>query len=138
LIDEDGKVVWERYATYPSAIISSAGDHVIAHTNDNQNPTEEDGFSPRRDQLTSALRLISADGTVVRTYSASGEPVSFASDGRRFLIRTTTDFLALDLDGNPLWTIPVRDRYDVRLLSTANLRTLVLLENGNLAWYSAP
>jgi hypothetical protein len=136
LIDEAGKIVWERYATYPSAIISSAGDYVIAQTNDNQNPTEEDGFSPRTEQLTHALRLLSSDGTVVRMYSIEGDPIAFASDGRRFLIRATTGLHALDLEGNPLWTVPAPEVGDVRVLSTADLRTLVVLENGKLSWYS--
>jgi len=136
LINEAGKIVWERYANYPSAIISNAGDYVIAQTNDNQNPTEEDGFSPRKEQLTWALRLISADGAVVRTYSIKGDPIAFASDGRRFLIRATTGLHALDLEGTPLWTVPAPEVGDVRVLSTADLRTLVVLENGNLSWYS--
>jgi hypothetical protein len=138
LLDGAGKILWERYGTLPEAIISSDGNHVIARTNDNQNPTEEDGFDPRREQLTRALRLIAKDGTVIRTFSSDGEPLAFASDGTRFLIRTQTDFLALDLEGKPLWSIPLPDTYDVVCLTTPDLHTVLVISKSSLAWYSAP
>jgi len=138
LLDANGKTVWTRYASYPAAIISSAGDKVIARTNDNQNPTEEDGFSPRRAEQANALRLIAADGSVIRTFAVSGDPVAFADDGRRFLIRTDKDFLALDLEGNTLWSIPTSDPFSTTALTTADLRNVVILSDRNVSWFSAP
>jgi hypothetical protein len=136
LLDSAGKTLWQRYATIPVAIISSAGDLVVARTNDNQNPTEEDGFLPRKEELAGALRLIAADGHVVRTFSTPGEPVSFADDGRRFLVNTGSDFLALDIEGNALWSIPSPDRFAVTVLTTPDLHNVVVLSNGNLEWFS--
>jgi len=138
LIDSTGKQRWSRYASNPIAILSSAGDLVVANTNDNQSPTEEDGFEPRSRELTSALRLIAADGTVVRTFSTTGTPVAFASDGRRFLIRAQTEFRALDLEGNTLWSIPSPEQGEVPFLTTSDLHTAVVLSNGKIAWFSLP
>ena len=136
LLDTSGKVVWQRYASVPDAIISAAGDLVAAQTNDNQNPADEDGF--RSEQLSSKLRLIAADGSVVRTFANKGTPVAFAGDGRRFLIRTETDFLALDLEDNPLWSIPLPDSFQTMILTTTDLHTIVVLHQGDVAWFSAP
>jgi hypothetical protein len=136
LLDSAGKTLWRRYATYPDAIISSAGDFVIARTNDNQNPTEEDGFSPRAEEQAGPLRLLAADGSVVRTFSTQGEPVAFSEDGRRFLLGTATDFRALDLEGNTLWSIPRSDRFDGgTVLATPDFRNVVLFSDGNVSWF---
>jgi hypothetical protein len=138
LLDSSGNSLWRRYASHPYSIISGDGKLVVSRTNDNQNPTEEDGFSPRSEQLASALRLLAQDGSIVRSFSTVGDPVAFASDGSRFMVRTERDFLALNLEGTPLWSIPLPDRFAFTALATGDLHTIVTLTDGNVAWFSAP
>ena len=70
--------------------------------------------------------MIAADGHVVRTFSIPGEPVSFADDGRRFLVNTGSDFLALDIEGNALWSIPSPDHFAATVLTTPDLHKTLL------------
>ena len=59
-------------------------------------------------------KIITA-GSVLRTFSTPGKPVAFADDGRRFLIETDSDFLALDIEGNTLWRIPSLGSFGARV-----------------------
>jgi hypothetical protein len=134
LLDSGGKVMWTRVATDPRAIISPTGDRIIVQTNDNQAPTEADGFSPLHEQLPRALRLLSRAGDIVRTYSAPGSPVVFSSDGRSFVLHQDDGFLALDLNENHLWRIP-KPGYPL-FASTTNLSSVVVADGDRLEWYS--
>jgi len=136
LLDGGGKVLWTRVATDPSAIISPTGDSIIVHTNENQDPSEADGFSPLREQLPGALRLLSRTGDIVRTYSAPGSPVVFSSDGRKFVLHQDNGFLALDLNENSVWVIQ-KSGYPL-FAATPDLHSIVLADGNSLEWYSPP
>jgi hypothetical protein len=136
LLDGEGKVMWTRVATDPRAIISPAGDRIILQTNDNQDPSEADGFDPQREQLPRALRLLSRAGDIIRMYSVPGSPVVFSSDGRSFVLHQADGFLALDLSENHLWKIP-KSGYPL-FASTTDTRSVVLAEENRLEWYAPP
>jgi hypothetical protein len=136
LLDGEGKVIWTRVATDPRAIISPAGDRIIVQTNDHQDVSEEDTFSPQRENLPRALRLLSRAGDIIRTYAAAGSPVVFSSDGRSFILHQQDGFLALDLNENHLWKIP-KPGYPL-LTSTSDLRSIVVGEENRVEWYSPP
>jgi hypothetical protein len=136
LLDGEGKIMWTRVATDPRAIISPAGDRIILQTNDNQDPSEADGFDPQREQLPRALRLLSRTGDIARTYSSPGSPMLFSSDGRSFVLHQSDGFLALDLSENHLWKIP-KSGYPL-FASTTDTRSVVLAEENRLEWYSPP
>jgi len=135
LLDREGKELWTRVASDPHAIISPAGDRIIVQTNDNQTPSEEDGFGDRMEHLPKALRMLSRAGDIVRTYSAAGSPLVFSADGRSFVLRQD-GFLALDLNENQLWKIS-KSGYPL-FASTTNLRSVVVAEENRLEWYSPP
>jgi hypothetical protein len=136
LLNGEGKVLWTRVATDPRAIISPTGDRIIVQTNDNQDPSEADGFSPLHEQLPRALRLLSRTGEIVRTYSAPGSPMLFSSEGRSFVLHQDDGFLALDLNETHLWKIP-KPGYPL-FASTTNLRSVVVAEGNHLEWYAPP
>ena len=136
VLDGNGNVLWSKVSTDPRAIISPAGDLVVAQTNDNQNPSEEDGFEPQRLNLSKALRLFSKTGTVVRTFSAHGSPVAFSSDGRSFVLSDASGFVLLDLNETPLWNIS-KSGYP-GFVSTPDFRSVVLTQNNLVEWYSFP
>jgi len=134
VLDATGKVLWSKVSSDPRAIISPAGDLVVAQTNEDQNPSEEDGFEPRRSNLSKALRLFSRAGTVVRTFTADGSPVAFSSDGRRFVLNDASGFVLLDLNETPLWSIS-KSGY-TRFVSTPDFRSIVLTQGNLVEWYS--
>jgi hypothetical protein len=136
LLDSEGKALWTRVATDPRAIISPAGDRIIVQTNDDQDPSESDGFGPQREELPRSLRLLSPTGDIVRTFQTPGSPLAFSSDGRSFVLHQGDGFLALDLNESALWKIS-KSGYP-KFASTPDLRSVVVAQENRAEWYSPP
>jgi hypothetical protein len=131
LLDKAGKVMWTKVSSDPQAIISPLGDLIIAQTNDNQDPSEEDGYNVERPK---ALRLLSRSGNVVRTFSAHGRPVAFSTGGQSFILDDGTGFVALDLDETQLWRIEKAG--SVHIVSSPDFGAVVVSQENRVSWYS--
>jgi hypothetical protein len=77
---------------YRSSRYFAAGDRIILQTNDNQDPSEADGFDPQR-AITQSAAITVASGDIIRMYSVPGSRI-FSSDGRSFVLHQADGFLA--------------------------------------------
>jgi hypothetical protein len=133
LLDQMGKTLWTKVSSDPRAIISPAGDYIVAQTNDNQYPSEEDGYGDI-EELPKALRLLSRSGDVVRTFRVYGSPVSFSSDGRAFILRDADSVFAINLSETPLWRIAASGQ--IHIVPTFDFHAVVVAQENRVSWYS--
>jgi hypothetical protein len=133
LLDQMGKTLWTKVSSDPRAIISPAGDYIVAQTNDNQDPSEEDGYGDI-EELPKALRLLSRSGDVVRTFRAYGSPVSFSSDGRAFILKDADSVFAINLSETPLWRIAASG--PVHIVPASDFHAVVVAQENRVSWYS--
>ncbi|MBZ5534730.1 MAG: PQQ-like beta-propeller repeat protein [Acidobacteriia bacterium] len=132
-LDQNGKELWMKVSSLPEAAISLSGDKIASWVNDNQDPTEEDGYHP--DDQEGEFQILSRRGDVLKTLPIEGRPIAFSSDGHHLLIMKPPDLSLFDLEGNPLWRIPVSDRSGV--ITTGNLKVILVYDRGGqgLSWF---
>ena len=100
-LDAAGKVLWTSNTSVAGAVISPAGDKIVARLNIDQSPREADDNDPRE----TSLQVLSRDGSVRKTLPADGIPVSISPDGNRVILRTESALQAIRLDGTRLFEI---------------------------------
>ncbi|MBZ5552296.1 MAG: hypothetical protein LAO21_06215 [Acidobacteriia bacterium] len=132
-LDQNGKELWMKVSSLPEAAISHAGDKIASWVNDNQDPSEEDGYHP--DEQEGEFQILSRQGEVLKTLAIEGRPIAFSSDGHSLLILKPPDLSLFDLEGNPLWHIPASDRSGV--ITGGDLRVVLLYDRGGqgLSWF---
>jgi hypothetical protein len=132
-LDQDGKELWSMVSSLPEAAISPSGDKIASWVNDNQDPTEEDGYHP--DEQEGEFQILSRRGDVLKTLAIEGRPIAFSSDGHSLLILKPPDLSLFDLEGNHLWDIPVSDRSGV--ITSEDLKVILVYDRGGqgLSWF---
>jgi hypothetical protein len=100
-LDQNGNTLWSRVASSAGGVISSSGDKIVAWINENQSPTEEDGF--RSDELKRTLQVLARNGDVITTLPVErAGPMAISPDGNRVLLSTEDGLAVIDLQGHEL------------------------------------
>ena len=100
-LDQNGNTLWSRVASSAGGVISPSGDKIVAWINENQSPTDEDGF--RSDELKRTLQVLARNGDVITTLPVErAGPMAISPDGNRVLLSTEDGLEVIDLQGHQL------------------------------------
>jgi hypothetical protein len=97
--DERGDMVWPgyKYTSTVGALVSRDGTRIAAWVNENQQPTEEDGY---KDDHPRALQVMSRQGEVLSTIPAPrGELLAFSPRADRLLLKAPDRIVEVDTAG---------------------------------------
>ena len=135
-LDDSGKQVWFKFSQDPGAVITPAGDKILARAAVNQNPTEQEMEEP----LETNLQVLSRDGTVLKDLSdVDGKPLAISPEGDRALIRTSGGVEGIDMNGTRLFSIALNPMVYTTVLVTADFSGMLVFSRDSdpkLRWYT--
>jgi hypothetical protein len=137
-LDDSGHELWSKFTSSTGGVISPDGSRIIVRVNQNQQPTEEDGFNAGEQQ--SSLQVLSRKGELVATLpSVKGAPIAISPDGSRILLSTETGVLEMNLTGKRLFEIPVERSDSTRTIVADDFSGFLIVRRTRdvqLQWYS--
>ena len=102
LLDVSGTQLWSSTSDDPAAVVTPAGDKVLARVRADQDvPMEK--FDEPQDTV---LQLIARDGALLKQFPGlDGRPVAISPDGKTVLLETGRSLDAIDFEGKRLYSI---------------------------------
>ena len=137
-LDEAGRPLWDKLASWVGAVVSPGGDKIVARINQNQNLTPEE-FESGDEQLTS-LQVLSRGGELLKVLPVQdGVPIAISPGGDRILVRTQFGVEGVELNGNRVFEIPAEQYGTTQVLVAGNFSGVLVFRNtrgAELLWYS--
>ena len=135
-LDESGKQLWSKFSEDPAAVVTPAGDKIVARVNVNQDLQET------QEPLEMKLQVFSRAGALLKDLSnVDGKPMAISPDGERVLIMTQAEIEGIDLNGTRLFAIALNPTVYRSVLVAEDFSGVLVLSvlsrdtDSQLRWY---
>ncbi len=133
MLDESGKQLWRKFSEDPAAVVTPAGDKIVARFDVDQDLQET------QEPLEMKLQVLSRDGALLKDFpNVDGKPIAISPDGERVLIQTQAEIEGIDLNGTRLFAIALNPTAYRIVLVAEDFSGILVFSRGTdsqLRWY---